>query len=201
MATRNKPKAPDDLSSKQRRILLELEQIASLLRLDDGRIKEYEREERTPRLEFMTRHFIIGEVVTQYTLIDEYLNSQLCDYFFGRGKNYIKLWKTKEFQNFNYYVLETLTLMEKLRFVKAITKLPKSVAANIERINGLRNGLAHAFFPENLRAAKPVYKGLNIFTFEGIRLFVDDMARLFCYFHGIKASKVDTVKEPIFIAD
>lgn len=197
MATRSKTKTHDELTLKQPRVLRELEQIASLLRLDYAQIKEYEPEERTTRLEVMKRHLIIGEVVMQYTLIDEYLSTRLCDYFFGRGQNYIKLWKTKKFRNFNYYVLESLSLMEKLRFVKAITKLPKSVAADIERINSLRNGLAHAFFPENLRAAKPVYKGKNIFTLEGIRLFVDDMVKLFCYFHGIRASKADAGKEPI----
>lgn len=68
-------------------------------------------------------------------------------FFFGHKRSFIELWKTKLFKLFNYHVLEELSLMAKLRFVKSISKVPKSVAADIERLNALRNGLAHAFFP------------------------------------------------------
>lgn len=191
MATKSKTKAYDRLTLKQRRLLGELDQIASLLRLDYAQIKEYKPEERTFRLELMRRQLVVSEVVVQYTLIDEHLNIQLCDYFFGRSRSYINLWKTKKFRNFNYHVLEALSLMEKLRFVKAITRLPRFVSADIERLNALRNGLAHAFFPENLRTTKPVYKGKGIFTLEGVRMFVDDMAKLVSYFHGINRLRLE----------
>jgi hypothetical protein len=42
----------------------------------------------------------------------------------------------------------------KLRLVKAI----------IEPLNAVRNGLTHAFFPENLRSSKPIWNGKDIFT-------------------------------------
>jgi len=133
----------------------------------------------------MKRHLIIGDVVMQYTLIDEYLNVQLCHHFFGRNKSFIKLWKTKKFQNFNYHVLEGLFLLEKLRYVKSFKKIRKQIAKTIDQINVLRNGLAHAFFPENLKRSKPIYKGKSIFTFEGIQKFVDDMSEISDFFIGV----------------
>src|SRR6266704_1035796 len=117
----------DSLTKKQKDLVAELEKVSELLSLDWRRIKDYDRDSRTPHLERMKRHLIIGEVVMQYTLIDEYLNVQLCHHFFGRKKSFIKLWKTKKFQNFNYNILEGLFLLEKLRYVKSFMKIPKKI--------------------------------------------------------------------------
>jgi len=172
----------DSLTKKQKSLLAEVEKVTELLGLDWRKIKDYEKEARTPHLERIKRHLIIGEVVMQYTLIDEYLNAQLCHHFFGRDKTFIMLWRTKKFQNFNYHVLEGLFLLEKLRYVKSFKKIPKKIAKNIDQINVLRNGLAHAFFPENLKRSKPIYKGKSIFTLEGIQQFVDDMSEISDFF-------------------
>jgi|SRR5467141_2116531 hypothetical protein len=174
----------DSLTKKQKALLAEVEDISYLLGLDWLDIKDYDRESRTPHLERMKRHLIIGEVVMQYTLIDEYLNAQLCHHFFGRKRSFIKLWKTKKFKNFNYNILEGLFLLEKLRYVRSFMKIPKKITKNIDKINTLRNGLAHAFFPENLKRSKPIYKGKSIFTLQGIQQFVDDMAEISDFFVG-----------------
>jgi len=92
------------------------------------------------------------------------------------------LWKTKKFSTFNHYILEVLSVPEKLRLVKAVTKVPKRVAADIEALNALRNGLAHAFFPENLRSSKPIWKGKDIFSAEGLTLFIEDMSKISGFF-------------------
>jgi len=65
-----------------------------------------------------------------------------------------------------------------LRLVKAISKVPKGIARNVEAINALRNGLAHAFFPENLRSARPIYRGKDIFTIGGLEDFIADRNEL-----------------------
>jgi hypothetical protein len=172
----------DLLTTYQRRLVGEIEEIACLLKLDYAKTKSYERAARTPLLEMMRRKLIISEVITSYTLTDEHLNVCLCHYFFGRKRGFIKLWKTKRFKVFNYHVLEELPLMAKLRFVKSFSKVPKAVAADIERLNALRNGLAHAFFPENLKRSKPEWKGKKIFTLEGLQVFLADMSKLDAYF-------------------
>ena len=133
----------------------------------------------------MRRKFILSEVITRYTLVDEYFNMRITLFFFEKKTNFIRLWKTKRFKLFNYHVLEELPLMAKLRFVKSISKVPKGVAADIERLNALRNGLAHAFFPENLKKSKPEWKGKKIFTVEGLHAFMDDMSKIGNYFLAI----------------
>jgi hypothetical protein len=185
------PKSADRLTQHQRRLLRELEEITSLLKLDYRDIRSYEPAARTPLLERMKRQFIIGEVITSYTLTDEHLNARIAQFFFGRKKSFIMLWKTKRFKVFNYHVLEELSLMAKLRFVKSISTVPKAVAADIERLNALRNGLAHAFFPENLRRSKPEWKGKNIFTIEGLRAFLEDMTKIGAFFLHLSPEELD----------
>jgi hypothetical protein len=179
-ATQHRPL--DKLTNRQRKLVRELDEIADLLGVDYQRITEYEKGSRTLLLERIKRHLVIGEVVTRYTLVDEYLNERICHFFFGRKESFIRLWKTKRFKLFNYHVIEELSLMAKLRFVKSVSKVPKAVTLDIERLNALRNGLAHAFFPENLKKSKPEWKGRKIFTVEGLRAFTDDMSKVGNYF-------------------
>jgi len=138
----------------------------------------------------MKREMIRGEIVSQYTLIDDLLATKLCEYFFP-GKKLISLWKTKRFRRFNYYILERLYLIHKLAFLKEVYHVPKNTASTIEEINALRNAVAHAFFPENLRAyqikgrpapRRPItvsYKGLDIFTVAGMQRFKDDCVNVY----------------------
>ena len=102
-------------------------------------------------MEVMKRELIRGEVIGQYTLIDDMLSTELCRYFLP-GKNLITQWTTKRFRRFNYYVIERLYLTQKLAFLKDVYVIPRRIASQIEEINALRNALAQAFFPENLRA-------------------------------------------------
>lgn len=53
---------------------------------------------------------------------------------------------------------------------------------DINRLNTLRNAIAHAFFPENLRSSKPTWKGKDIFSIEGLRQFSEDIAKIDDYF-------------------
>jgi hypothetical protein len=170
------------LSTHQRRLVEEMRHIASAANIDYEDITRYDPKERTPRLGVMKRQLVMSVVIKDYTFVDEMLGSAICHYFFGRKKGFIKLWRTKKFRNFNHYILEVLSLSEKLRLVKTTTKIPKAIANNIEQLNALRNGLAHAFFPENLRSSKPIYKGNDIFTFPGIGRFIDDMHQVQKFF-------------------
>jgi hypothetical protein len=173
------------LTRKQKFLVAELDEISSLFSLDYQNILEYDRDARTPYLEGARDTIIRGQIIIWYTLIDEYLNTQLSHYFFGKKRDFIKLWKTKRFRNFNYYVLEELHLMQKLRFVKALKHIPKSIVSDIERLNALRNGIAHAFFPENLKKSKPIYKGKDIFSVDGIKQLQHDMEQMWAFFVGL----------------
>ena len=50
-------------------------------------------------LEVIKRELIRGEVIGQYTLIDDLLSTEVCLYFLP-GNDLIKQWKTKKFRRF-----------------------------------------------------------------------------------------------------
>jgi len=175
------------LTRTQRALVEELDNITSVAGLDYWNIldRDVDNEYRTTILQVIVREIVRGEVVTHYTLIDEHLGSRICNYLFD-SKKFMALWKTKKFERFNYYILEKMSLLEKLALVKDIYRVSKTLSANIESINAIRNALTHAFFPENLRAHRSKhgsasrkltgshYKGIDIFTLHGFERFMDD---------------------------
>jgi hypothetical protein len=189
---------PIYLTPKQRKLGKELKEISEIVRVDYWNILTWPPKFRTTVLEVMKRQLIRGEIVNQYTLIDDWLSGAVCRYFLP-GSNFIAQWKTKRFVRFNYYVIERLYMTQKLAFLKDAYIVPKTIAVTIEEINALRNAMAHAFFPENLRAyhmkgppapRKPVtvhYGGADIFALEGIKKFAADCGTVTDFFRsGLK---------------
>jgi hypothetical protein len=172
------------LSKPQQESVVELREITSLLGLDYELISNYESSDRLPHLSAIKHTIVRGQIVLWYALVDEYLNLRMVYAFFSKKRSTIALWRTKRFQLFNYHVLEELALMQKLRFVKATEKLPRGIAADIERLNALRNGVAHALFPENLKKSSPMWKGRDVFTTVGLRALSDDVHKITQYFLG-----------------
>lgn len=171
-----------DLTKKQRELVAELDQLLKLCGLDYHNIEEYEPEFRTTYLTLIKNQIIRSHVIMDYILVDEFLNWEICLYQFGKKSKFKQLWRTKKFQRFNHYVIEGLSLLQKLRYVKSFVKIPKTIVTDIERLNSLRNGLAHSFFPENLRTSKPIWKGKNIFSLDGINSFSVDMQKIKDFF-------------------
>ena len=95
----------------------------------------------------------------------------------------------KRFQLFNYHFLEEMSLLPKFRCVKALRKIPKTGAADVERLNVLRNGVAHAFSPENLKKSRAVWKGKSIFSFDGLETFHADMRVLTQFFQEFRRGR------------
>ena len=170
------------LTKKQRALIRELEDICAEFNLDYYNISAYDTGIRTVYLEAARDKIVRGQVIIWYTLIDEFLSCELCRYYFGRKRSFPKLWRTKRFQIFNYHVIEELHLLQKLRHVRAFLRVPKDIVADIERLNALRNGLAHAFFPENLRRSQPKWKGQSIFSLNGLRMLHSDFEKMSNFF-------------------
>jgi hypothetical protein len=61
--------------------------------------------------------------------------------------------------------------------------MPKGVYSTILALNGIRNGVAHSFFPENLKKSKPVFEGLSVLELEGISKLHEKMTVVFDFFH------------------
>ncbi|HXJ15387.1 MAG TPA: hypothetical protein VNH19_24205 [Candidatus Limnocylindrales bacterium] len=176
------------LTTYQKQLMSELTEIYELVQFDYYDIEEYPEEWRSNLLELMRREVIRSRVVTVYTRVDEYLCCELCLHFFGSG-DFPELWKTEKFQLFNYQFLEEVSLMPKLRYVKALQKIPKNVLRDIEKLNALRNGVAHAFFPENLKKSPARWDGKDLFTLEGLKAFQADMSRVLDYFATLRKGR------------
>lgn len=172
----------DRLTRKQQRLRREIDDIAAAIVVDHWDILDYEPISRTARLGVMRHKLVRGEVIMKYTLIDEFLTSIICDFYFrrrpARNVNYRSLWRTKKFRIFNHYLMDEIHLLSKLRIVRAIQEVPKPIREIVERINALRNAIAHSFFPENRRQymtrKKVMYQGFDIFSLAGVEKFEED---------------------------
>ncbi len=75
-------------------------------------------------------------------------------------------------------MLDEMYLLKKMQMAHAIHPLPKEIRSTIERVNAVRNTMAHSFFPENrkehMKAGKVLYAGKDIRTAEGLQQFKDD---------------------------
>ena len=162
------------LTKLQRSLVKELRELADLFSVDYENILAYEPAARTTKLQLMRSRLIRGEVVFWYTYIDELLSHRIIRFYFPvhRGP---RLWKTKRFRFFNHHVLEELSLLQKVRFARAVKELSKASIRTIEQLNMVRNGLAHAFFPENLKRSKPIWSGKSLFTLDGARAMDADV--------------------------
>jgi hypothetical protein len=202
------------LTRTQKHLVADLDKIMSAAGLDYWNILDldFEYQYRTNVLQVIRREIVRGQVVSRYALIDEHLGSKICHYMFD-NKKFMSLWKTKKFERFNYFIVEKMSLLEKLAFVKDVYKVSKTIVADIESINAIRNALAHAFFPENLRAyrtkhgsasrrlAGPRYKGVDIFTFNGFERFLDDSHRVGQFFiTDIRRKKVKKVPTSMLLS-
>ncbi len=174
------------LTRLQRDLIKEIDAASSLLGLDPQEIVEScSGEERTERLRNIRNHIIRGEVITAYTLIDAFLEGVLTNYYFRQGRTALKNpRRSKKLKNFSL-MLEEMSLMQKLRQAKSIKKFPSGILRIIERMNALRNGLAHSFHSSN--RYPPNYKGEDIFSYAGLELFVEDMQKIWEFFYPILA--------------
>jgi len=185
---RPKPDRRVSLTRTQRRLRAEIEEIASIANMDHWNILNDEEERRTPQLELMKDQLVRGEIIVTYTFIDELLSDIIVNkYFRGPDKQftYKRLWRTKKFQAFSHHVLDGMYLLGKMRLVHDLRAIPKEHRDTIDRLNALRNALAHSFFPQQRHQyrqhKKVVYRDLEIFTVQGFTRFQEDRQRIVDY--------------------
>ena len=169
------------LTKKQKRLQKEIDEIASVVGMDHWNISQYEAAARTPVLKSILNNLIRGEIITEYTLVDELLTAIINNYYFrqklttGANRN---LWRQKHFRILNQFILDDAYIVTKVRAVNEIAEIPANIRDFFDRLNSLRNAVAHSFFPENRRqynrAKKVIYRGTDIFTLQGIRAFEAD---------------------------
>jgi hypothetical protein len=181
--TENAPKPPRPLTARQRAKVKELEEISKIACIDFWNIENANDDNDVINiiLDLARDRIIRADVVFSYVLIDELLNDLIVGYFFDPKKSSFQLWKTQKFAHFNYHILEGLSLLRKLALVKEVQKIPKPIDQIITATNVVRNAVAHSFFPMNKRefrhTQKCTYKGKDIFTLDGLKVFDSDVNR------------------------
>jgi hypothetical protein len=168
------------LTKLQRRLRSEAEEIAGMAQVDFWNLEKKDNPEyRTVGFKIAIAHLVTAEVITRYTLLDEILSDYLCRYYFKKaGSGRFIYWKRKKFRLFVHYLLDEMFLLKKMQMAHAIKPLPKEVRETIQKLNAIRNAVAHSFFPENrkehYKTKKVLYAGKDIRTSEGLRKFKDD---------------------------
>jgi hypothetical protein len=184
----NKREGKESLTRRQRRLRAEIEDIACMANMDHWNILDYEEERRTSQLGLMKDQLVRGQIIMTYTFVDELLSSIIVNkYFTGPDKQftYKQLWRTKKFQAFCHHVLDGMYLLGKMRLVHDLRAIPKEHRDTIDRLNALRNALAHSFFPQQRyqyrQHKKVVYRDLDIFTVQGFTRFQEDRQSIVDY--------------------
>lgn len=176
------------LTPKQRRLCTEIEDIASMVDTDHWKILDYKPSARTSRLEVAKNRLIRGHVIAMYTFVDQLLTLAIWRYYFyesSKKKPLTQRWRMKKFRTF-HHLMEATSLQRKLDIVRAIRNVPGHVVDAIYRINGVRNALAHLFYPEKgqkyWKHKKVMYGGkvdkADIFSKEGVEKFEQDCERV-----------------------
>src|SRR5271157_1148520 len=98
------------LTTKQRRLMKELDMVFSGLELDFWNAERWPPKWKTARLEVALRWLVRGEVVHQYTLVDELLACRICWYFVRKRPSH-KLWHSDKLKLSNSQVLEDPSLI------------------------------------------------------------------------------------------
>jgi hypothetical protein len=139
------------LTRAERRIVGEIEALVRIGGYDWRVVEEvYEPEVRRPQLGRIKLDFIRMKVIGDYVFADELLNAVIVAYFFPLRK-FPKRWKDKRIRTFGHFVMERLFMLQKLALVKQIRKFDRAMARTLERLDALRNAMAHSFMPEARR--------------------------------------------------
>ena len=102
------------------------------------------------------------------------------------------MWNDKRFKHFIHYMLDEMYVLQKMRVVHSFTPIPSKFRDTIQRLNTLRNAIAHSLHPEARREhesdKKVLYRKRDIFSTEGMRVFVSDFDSLFHYLEDLPVS-------------
>jgi len=175
----NRNRGRGRLNAEEERAVEELDEIYHLLSMDYWKIEEWPERLRASALRLAKRRAVMGQIIVQYTMIDELLNREICRYFFGPDEGMLGTSGVEKHRNFSDYILERLYVLQKMAVVRSFCTVPKDIREKVNKLDALRNAVAHSLVPEVTRDYrkrwKLPYKGKDIFTVEGLKLFLKDM--------------------------
>ena len=166
------------LTRTELKLKREAERIAVMTKLDFWNVEKVDKRFRNVHLSNSINHMVLGEVITQYILLDEVLTVLICRYYFKKSRKRFLLWRRKNFRIFVNFILDETYLIKKMEVIQAFKPLPSEVRSIIHKVNSVRNAMAHSFFPENRKeyrkVGKVMYSGKDIRRSEGLEKFMDE---------------------------
>jgi hypothetical protein len=168
------------LTRRQKSKVKELEEISKIAHVDFWNVKDSSDDDDVKDivLDLAKNRLIRADIIFSYVLTDQLLSELIARHFFDPQKTVRELWETPKFKHFSYHVLEGMSLLRKLALVKEFWQIPKPIEDIITRMNVIRNAIAHVFFPMDkkdfIKIGTVTYKGKDIFTLEGLKVFDDD---------------------------
>jgi len=138
--------------------------------------------ELLPRLMFdnsrdiMPEALVRGIVVREYALIDLQLASLLFLYYFGVSQEGFEA-SVRSGRYLSFYELaESVPLVRKLSLLRSVLPIPGQVSKRIQRINDVRNAVAHVAVAEVSSRRKFKYGKERLFSEVGVRRFLFDVS-------------------------
>jgi hypothetical protein len=201
----SKQTKPVRLTRKQVKLKSEIDAIAAIAGSDHRMIEHYEPARRTTKLVSMKDQLVRGRVIMRYTQLDELLSCVITKAYFPttkRPSDHKRLWRTKRFRVFAHHILDGLYLLNKLRLVHDLRPVASEARDIVEKLNSVRNALAHSFYPENRfqyrKHKKVLWLGQDIFSFTGLTVFDLQCQQAVDYFYhrafGEKSKSLTAIK-------
>ena len=177
-------------SPKQKKLLKDMKDIKEYLGIDHGESStSVPGKARSLEFEIRIHQLIVSAVIMKHNLINNYLNNYLLNIYCERLTHK----KSLKSQNFEEFILQRLDFITKLNFVNSFIKIP--MFNDILKINRLRNTMAHSYLPKKYKRDKTFYKNKDIYTLEGLTLFMKESQRI------INFMRAKFLKTKFFVSD
>lgn len=126
-------------------------------------------------IELDIKTLVTGYVIRVHIELDEVLSEYISDYFLPMDSDpeiNKKILDKRRLLKWN--ILDYLPFNRKVDFFNDTRKSKENAPSNLHEINNVRMAVAHIFWPELRKTDRSVYRGKNIFSFEGLKIFADD---------------------------
>lgn len=150
-----------------------------------------------PDIEKQKRRIITMMVLGEYLQIDSKMSVLVTNFFFkhcqGTWEATQSIVETTEFEVFQKKIVNEMPFLRKLSILKEIYEIPKDIVSKVNKVNDLRNAIAHSLVPENLEHNRTLYNEQSIFTNAGIKAFLTDVQSVmdFLQNHFLEAFEIN----------
>lgn len=128
-------------------------------------------------------------ILSDYLEMNSKFDTLILNYFFNHCQNSyedtIKKTGAEEFKIFQVEILESMPFLRKFTIIKRFVEVPSDMKKNVEKLNDLRNAIAHHMLPEKLKDNRVIYKKKLIYNLDGLKCYHEDIIKTFDFFQNL----------------